>query len=132
MISPVGGSESTTISGRTVSISFSIYGYPSVLTDAVSWRFTSSQTGSNGMDISQATDDRYTFSPDRLTLTISNSNLQDDGMYTLMAGNPVGNQSSSVTLRVVGEGLRYTWWGGCCCFFVHAKLMQLTCISHLL
>lgn len=96
--------ETSVISGSPISISFSVSGYPSVLTDRISWSFNSSENY-NRVEITQATDDRYTFSADQLTLTIDASTLQDDGVYTVMASNPVGTGSSSITLRVGGEPL---------------------------
>ena len=48
---------------------------------------------------------RYNFSDDLTTLTISNLQVEDYGVYTLTAGNAAGENSATVSLTVNGKSL---------------------------
>ena len=55
------------------------------------------------MIITEATDPRYFFSQDKLSLTIVGVELMDDGAYTLEAVNRHGNDSASIQMIVFGK-----------------------------
>jgi len=97
----VRGASTTAIAGRSITIIFSISGdYPPVSPSDITWQFNSS---SGTTRIITAADSRYTFSDNRLSLTISNVSLTDEGPYRLSASNYAGNNSTTVMLTVYGE-----------------------------
>jgi len=98
----VRGASTTAIAGRSITITFSISGdYPPVSPSDITWQFNSSSGTTTS--ISTAADSRYTFSDNRLSLTISNVSLTDEGSYRLSASNHAGNNSTTVMLTVYGE-----------------------------
>ena len=87
---------------------------PKVSPIDVTWRFTPTRGGGVTRDLDDSADQRFQFSPDRLTLTISGVSLFDDGVYTVGATNPAGSDSDYTRLTVYGEELEYScsWCGG--------------------
>ena len=70
---------------------------PLVLVDDIRWFFKQQGFNTRREIID---DDRYTFSEDRLTLTVRFLNLTDSGTYTVEASNVVGTGSASAALDV--------------------------------
>ncbi len=58
--------------------------------------------------LTEATDSRYMFSDDLLTLTITGVEPRDGGVYTFTAINPAGTDSATVQLTVLGECTKTT------------------------
>ena len=93
-ISPQTISESIT---RPIVLEFNISGdVPPVSLDNIRWTF-------NDIELMEDIGGRITFSENRLSLTITNLNLSDEGVYTLTATNPAGSSSASIFLDVQGN-----------------------------
>ena len=65
----------------------------------IQWTHTT-EKGSEILNTSFPPNSRYKFSDDQLSLTIANLQEADDGNYTLMATNDVGNSSATYNLAV--------------------------------
>ena len=70
---------------------------PLVKVDDIKWFFKQQGFNTRREIIDK---DRYTFSEDRLTLTVRFLNLTDSGTYTVEASNIVGTGNASATLDV--------------------------------
>ena len=69
---------------------------PLVLVESIRWTF-------NDVELVEDIGGRITFSKNRLSLTITNLNLSDEGVYTLTATNPAGSSSENIFLDVQGN-----------------------------
>ena len=69
---------------------------PLVLVESIRWTF-------NDVELVEDIGGRITFSDNRLSLTITNLNLSDEGVYTLTATNPAGSSSENIFLDVQGN-----------------------------
>ena len=65
----------------------------------IQWIYTT-EKGSEILNTSFPANSRYTFSDDLLSLTITNLQEADDGNYTMIAANDVGNSSATYNLAV--------------------------------
>ena len=68
---------------------------PVVLPSNIEWDF-------NGVALNDLVS-QYSFSADRLSLTISNLTHSDEGLYTLTATNEAGIDSASLFLNIEGK-----------------------------
>ena len=82
---------------ESITLQFSIiYDSPLVLVESIRWTF-------NDVELVEDIGGRITFSDNRLSLTITNLNLSDEGVYTLTATNPAGSSSENIFLDVQGN-----------------------------
>ena len=65
----------------------------------ITWTFERTQ----GSLTPETNSSKYTFSEDRLSLTIADLKFEDDGDYTFTAVNRNGNDSTTLRLVVDGE-----------------------------
>lgn len=68
---------------------------PVVLPSNIEWEF-------NDVVLND-TNSQYSFSPDRLSLTISNLTHSNEGLYTLTATNEAGVGSANIFLNIEGS-----------------------------
>ena len=86
----------------SVNLSFTISNAsPKVQPQSIHWTFTS--LGGGSYDIPMSQPGVYSFSDDRLTLTLSAVNGSHEGNYTLIATNEAGSDSASVFLEVESQ-----------------------------
>ena len=79
-----------------VTLQFSIEAArPPVLLQNIQWMFSGVELQEDG--------DHVVFSADRLSVTITNLSLSDEGVYRLMATNPAGSDSAIITVDVQGR-----------------------------
>ena len=90
------------LTGEDFKLVFAIFDNPQVLPSNRTWTFTSSLHGQE-MIIGDTENQRFEFSSDMLTLTITGVSLLDDGIYTVRAHNPAGSDSDSTRVTVYGE-----------------------------
>ena len=89
--------------GRSVTLEFFIFeDLPPVTVNETSWQFTSSVGSSTAQNITSASNVRYDFSDDMLSLTIGALTAMDEGSYTLEATTIAGSDSATITLDVQG------------------------------
>lgn len=67
----------------------------------ITWEFRFISDGAETVAIGDGA--RYTFTPDRTTLTITNLGPMDSGTYTLTAVNSAGSDAAFIQLSVSGE-----------------------------
>ena len=67
---------------------------PPVLPKDIQWMFAGSELQEDGKHV--------VFSADRLSVTITNLSLSDEGVYSLMATNPAGSDSATIMVDVQG------------------------------
>ena len=91
-------SQLTGLIGFNITISFSISAAPLVTPSDIEWRF---RDNSNEATQIMPTA-RYTFSEDKLSLTIYNIHEEDEGQFTLTATNDLGQDQASIQLVVDG------------------------------
>ena len=88
----------TGLIGSNITISFSVSAAPPVTPSGIEWTFQD--------DSSEETEvvptARYTFSDDKLSLTIYNIHEEDEGQFTLRAANALGQDQASIQLVVDG------------------------------
>ena len=72
---------------------------PSVKPSNVIWKFRSD---SSQLTITLSTGSRYSFSDDRLSLTITDLTHDDQGQYTITATNEAGTDQYFITLDIEG------------------------------
>ena len=70
----------------------------------IQWTYTT-EKGSEIINTSFPANNRYIFSDDLLSLTITNLQEADDGNYTLMATNNAGNSSATFNLAVYSKAI---------------------------
>lgn len=86
---------------RSVNITFLINdAFPLVKVDSIQWHFNYSSLLNNG---SIPVTDDHVFTPDLLTLTITNIQHSDRGPYSLTATNEAGTSTAQVYLEVEGN-----------------------------
>ena len=73
---------------------------PPVATEDITWIHQT--VDGSFSDITNSSSQRFTFSPDRLSLTISELMKSDEGIYTLTAANQAGSNSSFIVLNIEG------------------------------
>ena len=91
-------SQLTTLVGFNITISFSVRASPLVTPNDIEWMF---QNSSNEVTEILSTS-RYSFSEDKLSLSISSIREEDEGQFTLIAANVLGQDQASVQLVVDG------------------------------
>ena len=83
---------------------------PPVSTENITWYFT----GISGRTILSCSNhsERYSFSSNCLTLTISNVTASDGGLYEVFASTRAGNGSGKIILKVSGGYMHFiiTWF----------------------
>ena len=72
--------------------------FPKVQLQNIIWRFNNTVLN----NLTMPSDSRYSFSMDLLTLTISNLQHKDEGVYTVTATNEAGTNSTSINVEVEG------------------------------
>ena len=101
-VTAVNDTSNIVLWGDPFSVTFTISNaQPQVDPDNITWSFVSASSGNSTSLVEDATD-RYSFSPDRQTLMISNVLLEDEGRYTMNAENPGGASQASVSVQVRG------------------------------
>ena len=92
-------SQLTVLIGFNTTISFSVRAAPLVTPSDIEWIF---QNSSNEVTEILSTA-RYSFSEDKLSLTIYSIREEDEGQFTLIAANVLGQDQASIQLVVDGE-----------------------------
>ena len=101
------------LTGDDLKIVFTIAGdVPEVSPMNITWQFTATRGDGVTRDLDDSIDEQFQFSADKLTLTIRDVSLLDDGVYTVRAANPAGSDSDYTRLTVYGEEI------GCVCWMV--------------
>ena len=91
------------IAGRNITLSFfKTKDSPPISPDDITWQFRSSFYNTV-LNITEASHSRYTFHEDKLSLTISGVRPGDEGTYTLLATNVIGNGFDFIELTVFGK-----------------------------
>ena len=67
---------------------------PPVLLEDIQWTFSGAELQEDG--------EHVIFLVDRLSVTITNLSLSDEGGYSLMATNPAGSDSATIRVDVQG------------------------------
>lgn len=94
---------STSLLGESFKIVFTITNdVPEVSPENTTWTFTSPLDGTTKI-LDDSEDERFQFSGDKLTLTISSASLLDSGVYTVRATNPAGSDSDLTSVSIYGE-----------------------------
>ena len=75
---------------------------PKISPNDTTWTFTSPLDGTTKL-FDDSLDERFQFSGDKLTLTISSVSLLDAGLYTVRAFNPAGSDDDFTRVVVYGE-----------------------------
>ena len=88
----------TALIGFNTTISFSVKAAPLVTPSDIEWLFRDS---SNEVTEILSTE-RYSFSEDKLSLTISSIHEEHEGQFTLIATNVLGQDQASIQLVVDG------------------------------
>ena len=91
-------SQLTALIGFNTTISFLVKAAPLVTPSDIEWLF---QDSSNEVTEILSTE-RYSFSEDKLSLTISSVREEDEGQFTLTAANALGQDQASIQLVVDG------------------------------
>ena len=91
-------SQLTGLIGFNVTISFSVTAAPLVTPSDIEWIFQDSS--SEETEILPTA--RYSFSEDRLSLTIYDIHEEDEGQFTMIAMNILGQDQASIQLVVDG------------------------------
>ena len=97
---------------------------PPVSTENITWYFT----GISGRTILSCSNhsERYNFSSNCLTLTISNVTASDGGLYEVFASTRAGNGSGKIILKVSGGYMHFiiTW------FALSMDIRTIYCCTH--
>ena len=95
----VDGNTVIGVHARNITLRFTVSNaLPEVTADNIQWFFVSA----NGSLMEVRQDLRYSFSPDRLSLTINPLVLSDEGNYTLQVNHITGAVTSNVFLELHG------------------------------
>ena len=117
--SPVIGEED-----QSATLSFTVSNdIPEVTSDGLEWYFT--PVGGSRQPITSASDSRYTFTADLLSLTINPLVVADEGNYTLEATNVAGTDSADIFLDVEGNSC------SCYCLQLHAHVQYTLSVNML-
>ena len=101
VVQPVLDSEYlVAVVNQSVVISFTVYDASPEITNVV-WTFVNS-SGYSGLLYPNSNSQKYIFSSDLLSVTISFVELSDEGKYSVMVENPAGSSSAVVTVDVQG------------------------------
>ena len=101
-VTPVSDLSNIVLWGDSFTIVFSISNaQPQVVPDGITWLFVPA-SGGNSTNLTRDTPDGFSFSEDRLELTINSISLENEGMYTMKAENPGGANQASVSIEVRG------------------------------
>ena len=80
---------------NNVTLQFSIENAsPPVSLEDIQWMFAGAELQEDG--------EHVVFSASRLSVTITNLSLSDEGAYSLMASNPAGSDSATIMVDVQG------------------------------
>ena len=94
----------TAFRNRNVTLDFNIsLASPDVIPDNIVWTFVPQRQDGEGLITIPSDNPHYEFSPDRRSLKIVQLKTNDTGLYTLIARNPAGIASESITLDVQGN-----------------------------
>ena len=108
---PVSPSPLIGVLGRSVTLQFSISDdLPPVTSNEILWQFTSVRS-STVQNITSASNTRYDFSDNMLSLTIGALTTMDEGSYTLEASTIAGSNSATIFLVVQGILCLQIWFG---------------------
>ena len=100
-VAPVTNTRNVLLWGEPFTISFTVtHAQPVVIPDGITWTFNSA---SGGNTTTLTSNSRFSFSTDRMALTISSIALEDEGVYTMKAENPGGTDEASVEVEVRGK-----------------------------
>lgn len=95
--------SNTALENTSVVLSFSITtGFPPVSSEGIQWLFQLRKGAV--MDITLSTDPRLSYSPDRLSLTLTGITYFEEGVYTVIASNAAGSGNASILLNIESEG----------------------------
>ena len=87
-----------------ITLGFFITGdVPEVTMEDITWMYA--PTNSSGKVPLTANNSKFTFTSDRLSVTVSNLILSDDGMFTLTATNDAGIALATVRLTIHGQSV---------------------------
>jgi len=96
-LTAVDGNTVIGVHERNITLRFTVSNaLPEVTADNIQWFFMSA----NGSLMEVRQDMRYSFSPDRLSLTINPLVLSDEGNYTLQVNHITGTVTSNVFLEL--------------------------------
>ena len=108
---PVSPSSLIGVLGRSVTLQFSISDdLPPVTLNEILWQFTSVRS-STVQNITSASNTRYDFSDNMLSLTIGALTAMDEGSYALEASTIAGSNSATIILDVQGILCLQIWFG---------------------
>ena len=86
----------TGLKGKEITLRFEVvHAAPLVVPEGIAWMF--------GTSVINESDNRFQFSEDRLSLTISDLEFDDDGTYHFTATNVFGHDTKSLVLTVDGK-----------------------------
>ena len=95
----VGASSVLGVVNLSVTLNFTIVeSFPLVRLQNIVWKFNNTALN----NLTTPSDSRYSFSNDLLSLTISNLQHIDEGVYTFTATNEAGTNSSSINVEIEG------------------------------
>ena len=90
----------------TATMSFAVdNASPDVTAENTVWQFLKTGGGSTTTTITEDADNRYMFTENRRSLTITNLTHNDEGQYTISVKNPAGSYMFSISLQIEGEKL---------------------------
>ena len=95
VVVPIDGEQQVAVSPEPYSLTFNVT--PTVNSSNITWTH---HNGLNSETIDENANTFLSFSPDRLTLTLSLPVSQNEGIYTLTATNGRGSGSGSITLDI--------------------------------
>ena len=104
----------------TTVISFIIIAaYPKLIPSNIQWSFTPLSSSNEIIEINGNNTSKYSFSPNKLTLTINNSQSADIGEYKIVGFNNAGSGEATITLEDVYGKLMifYYYFVLICCDF---------------
>ena len=101
-VTPITDLNNIVLWGDSFTIVFSISNaQPQVVPGGIAWLFVPA-SGGNSTNLTRDTPDGFSFSEDRLELTIDSVALENEGTYTMKAENPGGANQASVSIEVRG------------------------------
>ena len=96
-----------------------IAAYPKLIPSNIQWSFTPLSSSNEIIEINGNNTSKYSFSPNKLTLTINNSQSADIGEYKIVGFNNAGSGEATITLEDVYGKLMifYYYFVLICCDF---------------